>query len=1263
MRVLLLCTVAAALQAQSISITSPTANQAVSGFTGFSFMVNVTNAPSTARVCYTVDAYPATNPGFGALSTAGCSITPPYSYDYNTYWVMNGSHQVTATAYDALGGVVAANTQPFTVANKWPVTCTDGSAPVFSVTTGTPVSSVWSGTVSVTAQITGSCATDSLNYHFYLDDIQFGSVTTSSGSAQTFSLDTTRFLNGSGHVLAVTVNDNTHNTTYTDGIHTTEDGAGEWTRQIAISNAASPAEVWNVSHDLYITPGATGTLGCVGVNTDQSLVSSPVCDYYSTNSAIFTVNSSGMVTAASSLPQQGTAAAVFTMLEKNNCSDLSTVSGNPQVLTSTCYTFTGMDAGRLLVIKGGPNWIAGTYLIKGTVGTGQIDVCAPTTNYSGCPIVNAATGAGSGGVFSTGPTRIAWVLGQQSNILPHFTDDNRIVTSYDPAHSIFTHCGFASSFITQDQLYSPGIGYDVSNSGFNCFETGAWGGDLTSYSIGQQSNFASAVNSQVSNWAARFAALGFTKPIFTWLIGDQQTGSNTQMWAATNPASPAYGFSPSALTTIFSAWKGIAIAMSGKDEVNSAWGGHPLAGPITFTGGANGSISSITAVNGTCTVNGVSGFGIIGGFIIHGATNAALNTTPPTINHSTSSFACTGLPDGTYNNSTDPGLMLEPFANTWFASNTSYMQYTAFSTFRTLNVAVGAGREFLSWPNAANTNCSSMANWSGNSNQSNSGVSNVSDFNDLYPNHGNEQYISARVLLNSVVNDSVGFGVTMRSNFGCYNPAAPSVMLTQGTSTAFGFQGYPVPIASISNDLITFSAPHGVTNIIPGLSRLWITGSGSSAYNTNFYIIDAPTPTTMHVVLAATDFSDPGTAITNGGTLTFRDGTTLALTGEKATGTISLTPLGSTHVTYSGNTSDGSAPQRHRCQTFTISGVAGGNAAWTTRTFNYVCENFPTATDGNGSASQYMFVRELPSGSSSGGTAYIVPDNTMVKGRNGDSQLLDYNPEFTFGTVIECAILRCAGQRLYQWTDQFQEYQDHYGGNGITAGWGPHAMGAVTTFQDTTNVNQLQANQHFENARSVPVWHAASVAAMAMNRWRKYILEPTLPSPDYDAFIDCGARTSVYGNILMCWNGSDSQQSRTFKLTPYLQSGQSIIRSRITYQGIKPLATLAPDTATETLALEPGEAVFYIFPANFAAELVAPTLAVRLADVSTAAGWAVRFSYDRYLLDAPVANVQNCGAAQVCTLNADANIGTIYYRIVYVDAFNRLLASSDVLTI
>src|SRR5277367_7109484 len=156
-----------ALKAQSISITQPASGATVTGIND-QFRVSLASAPSTARVCYTVDAYPAYNPGIDAITTLGCSFGPSYAYPFNSYWNLNGPHQLIATAYDSLGNVAAASAAvPFTTANNWPV----ASSPGMTVSTGTPVTSNWMGQVSISATYTGSGSGDNKTFSLAVDGI------------------------------------------------------------------------------------------------------------------------------------------------------------------------------------------------------------------------------------------------------------------------------------------------------------------------------------------------------------------------------------------------------------------------------------------------------------------------------------------------------------------------------------------------------------------------------------------------------------------------------------------------------------------------------------------------------------------------------------------------------------------------------------------------------------------------------------------------------------------------------------------------------------------------------------------------------------------------------------------------------------------------------------------------------------------------------------------------------------------------------------
>jgi hypothetical protein len=95
--------------------------------------------------------------------------------------------------------------------------------------------------------------------------------------------------------------------------------------------------------------------------------------------------------------------------------------------------------------------------------------------------------------------------------------------------------------------------------------------------------------------------------------------------------------------------------------------------------------------------------------------------------------------------------------------------------------------------------------------------------------------------------------------------------------------------------------------------------------------------------------------------------------------------------------------------------------------------------------------------------------------------------------------------------------------------------------------------------------------------------------------------------------------------------------------------------------MEPGAAIFYVFPMGLTTELIQPTVQSNLTDQSGAAKIAVRYGYDRYLLDSSAAYRFDCGTGS-CLLPVDRSIGTVYYRLVYLDPSGKVLATSDVET-
>ena len=196
----------------------------------------------------------------------------------------------------------------------------------------------------------------------------------------------------------------------------------------------------------------------------------------------------------------------------------------------------------------------------------------------------------------------------------------------------------------------------------------------------------------------------------------------------------------------------------------------------------------------------------------------------------------------------------------------------------------------------------------------------------------------------------------------------------------------------------------------------------------------------------------------------------------------------------------------------------------------------------------------------------------------------------------------------------------------------------------------------------MPAFHAASMASLLLTRVKKYLLQPALNTPDYGPLFETAARRGSYGNLFMAINMSDATQTQTFSLAPYVQSGQQIIRYSGNWQGIT-VATLPAGTGSDTVAMDPGGTVIYTFPTTFRGELRQASLSVRLSDVPNAANVTVRYSHDPYALDQPMTTTFDCGVGSSCALPVDRNIGTVFYRLVYLDAKGKVLVTSGVETL
>jgi hypothetical protein len=1285
---------AMALKAQSISITTPAPNATVNGFSGYSFQAQLTSAQAIVKVCYIVDSYPAYNPGIDAGTALGCSVTAPFSMPYNSFWNGNGSHQVVAKAYNTLGALVATSAAvPFTTGNLWPLSYISG----LSVSTGTPVTSNWSGIVTVSPTLTGTGASDLLYFNLYVDGFlqsNCGNTTSACGSnPATLYADTTPFQNGN-HNVCIVAWDNTAGTTYTGTLGGYNGNAGQWCRTISFQNGTLPNGVVLNTSAVYLAPGNTFTLTASGVLTAAGTLSSGIAGpvflpcasttlaaptRFNCPQGVASVSTTGVVTAIGNGATQVTA-----MVPTVTGTDLAISQFYNNQVTSASHPFTQASVGSLVKITGG-SCTAGIYQI------------IAVNIVSGSAELNTTTGAGptntSGCSFTYGPGHPIWVYVWPSNTLPHFGGAGQILPSYTPGTSFVPHCMFQSSYaMLLEQPYIPGLIPDIAASGLNCFEIGMNPNPPGNYS--SLANYSSALGTYIAQYESILAGTNLK----LGLIGDGMVYTTSNLSPQTFgslydlTAGIPFQWSTPAFQQTIAQWAaqknviGAAMVDENGDTIYLTPGG----GPITY-GGANSWLSQISASSGTCTgtTTGPWGLNSARQFIIHGSSVTNMNSVAPAFytasptsyttnwgspTPGTFTFLCTGVANGTYNSTNDPGFTLEPSGVVWQNNNTDWVHYNALESLISQANAV-PGAFGLSYPIIGTRTYAgslSILNFDGNGTYSTGGVANVAQYANIYFPHGSfEPYLISRMSA-SAINQVGDIGYILKSTYGTYNPSMPVVAETQSTFSAYAVPRYPVSVASCSGNTITFNSPHGIANIIPGMTRMYITGatdSGSPANscNNNFYIYSAPTSTTLTVALAATDFTSINNT-TNGGTITFQDGSTLTLSQINATGTINncaveqfgVSGLLCGDIMFAATASQNNF--RKRGQTFTCSGCTGtGAASWNSRTFVLLPENLNLAANGNNHNN--MHYREIPQLSAAGGTAMITPNDNYILGASGSNPQRngtgDVNPAWSFGTCAAVMTDRGAGDRWYQIRPAVSGYSDQWGFT-FTAGGSTQNL---TTFASTQlSPGQSSMTPHFENGPAVPMFRAASNCDTIWNRYQKYILQPTLPSPDTGQWwIDCSARAGSYGDIAFCWNASDGPQTVTVNLSRYLQSGQQIIQQIVTDHSIGPDTILSAGTTSATVTLNPEDAVFFVFPVSFSSELAQPAISARLADVPNATDIVVRWAYDPYYLSVS-GNTYDCGTG-ACTPPWDLNIGTVYYRVTYLGSNSRVLATSDVQTL
>src|ERR1035438_10505998 len=213
------------------------------------------------------------------------------------------------------------------------------------------------------------------------------------------------------------------------------------------------------------------------------------------------------------------------------------------------------------------------------------------------------------------------------------------------------------------------------------------------------------------------------------------------------------------------------------------------------------------------------------------------------------------------------------------------------------------------------------------------------------------------------------------------------------------------------------------------------------------------------------------------------------------------------------------------------------------------------------SCSSANWWRQLPNLSSSGGTAFIVPDLWYRRGISWQTNS-EVSPMYEAASVNECAIEGCSGHRPYSGLQGDPQYFDRTV-IGLNDPYPSHLnwLFNPTSFADV----QASFNPVVDFAKSQLAAVGITFPNLLHERLIKYEFQPRLNSPDYGPFFEAAARTGTFGNLLMIQSMADNTISCTANLAPSLVTGQPIIRISATWSSIEPIVTLPAGTASDTM--------------------------------------------------------------------------------------------------
>ena len=1031
-------------------------------------------------------------------------------------------------------------------------------------------------------------------------------------------------------------------------------------------------------------------------------------DYLSLNPSLVSVNGSGVVTAPSACPGAGLPCSVqvLSMAEASNRSgtDLTSYMGTAQYW-STSHPFFGSDIGRLVKVSGG-----GGSCSPGIYQIASIDLRVPLMTFSN----GSNPGVCAYATFETGPTAISWFFPWPTNTMPCIGSDG-LHASYTPAcfymHSAYSSSGFLGANFSPTYNYAGGANngpqaeFDLPGV---TWELGIMPEVCGDYASSTLAAFQSAMTTYVAPFAAERSNLH--NAVYMYYTGDNIIAGPNDLWACTNAAANPPNWTTPIVAQALDSLSGTGFNVLGGNLADEGAGIYPrpLAGPIT-PGGANSWLASsgISCNGTTCTVTGNGSqllMNVSNTFIIHGSivNSGALNTAPGGAGYVASSFGGTSftfpstVPAGTYCNSADTGCTIEPFASNGYVegSNTSYVGYDAFANIM-VQSNLQSGHAAIAESSAYNQTCYDRQTHGGlGTDGPIHGISqfgnNQGPYQDFFPDDSQYQsFLNARNSLIWNMTGPPGPGGFTRAQWGCYSPSVPLVTLTQADETSAGLQGYPVSITSITGNVITFAVPHSLQNVVPGDTRLSVTGNSNSPFNTDYYVLAILSPTQITV-------ATPVTTVTANATncaLTFTTDSYVENPSYfEANGSerqLGFFPGGVYYGTYGLGQSFGTATPdpnlpKHRGAQFIVSGCSATSLNGLTGVYATTNLNVPSYNPVEGN-----IWWQVLSGTGTGGTAVIIPDNSSNCGRAGCLFPSENDPAWVAGNYMEAAITGAQGFRGYKQPGPAgNTYQIGYGYTGfygLSSGLFPSGNNIGSSFAPYNSLtNQFYTFAHWENAGNVPIANARLVTQQFLSRWQKPLLQPRFNSPSYGQQIDCTARgSSGAGNILLCWNGTNSAvsaspaggETRTFNLATAcggascIQTGQNYVINIAGPDGTNVITTASPGTTTQTVTLQAGQWVAFVFPTTFAGTLNQPAYSPCAGSGCGSFGncptgtteVVIQHSYNLYLLGVSLQNA-DVFTSFPATLSADKNYGTVWGIVQCVSSTGGVLSTSDVQT-